>query len=143
MFILLKEQLGQGVNHRSEGLLNQFLKTVRAGSSLTALEQLESRALKQNLFEVTNYHKIVHRFTAVSLESGSSHRVQAMNFLMMPVAKMSSLIFIVKVFCATGQQQHHAAAKSMKTAVRTGILARMSPLCSAERYAQVGRCFMK
>lgn len=45
-----------------------------------------------------NYHKIVHRFTTVSLESGSSHCVQAMNFLMMPVAKMSSLTFTGRSF---------------------------------------------
>lgn len=48
--------------------------------------------------------------------------MQAMNFLMMPVAKMVSMIFIVKVFWTTGQQKRRAAAKSLKTVVRIDIL---------------------
>jgi len=46
-----------------------------------------------------------------------------MNFLMMPAAKMASVLFIVKAFWTTGQQKHRAAARSLKTVVRIGALA--------------------
>lgn len=71
LFLFLKEQLKQHRNHRPAGLLNQFFKTSRDGSSSAAPEQFVASYLKQNLFffEVTNSHTIVlHSQVNVTLQ---------------------------------------------------------------------------